>query len=52
MIEAGEVSARTLVKTLDGPDRWQRTDTTSLMRLARLGPRTANGWLASRQASS
>jgi hypothetical protein len=42
MIEAGEVSARTLVKTLGGPDRWQRTDTTSLIRLARSGPRTAN----------
>ncbi len=24
MIEAGEVSARTLVKTLDGPQRWLR----------------------------
>ncbi|MGL4441047.1 MAG: DUF4339 domain-containing protein [Bosea sp. (in: a-proteobacteria)] len=42
MIEAGEVSARTLVRTLGGPDRWQRTDTTSLMRMARLGPRTTN----------
>jgi hypothetical protein len=42
MIEAGEVSVRTLVKALGGPDRWQRTDTTSLMRLARSGPRAAN----------
>jgi len=42
MIEAGEVSARTLVKTLGGPDRWQRTDTTSLMRLARSRPRAAS----------
>jgi hypothetical protein len=42
MIEAGEVSARTLVKALGGPDRWQRTDTTSLMGLARPVPRTAN----------
>jgi hypothetical protein len=42
MIEAGEVSARTQVRTLGGPDRWQRTDTTSLMRMARLGPRTAS----------
>lgn len=30
MIEAGEVSARTLVKTLDGPQRWFRVDETAL----------------------
>jgi GYF domain 2 len=42
MIEAGEVSARTLVKTVAGQEAWQRTDTTSLIRMARLGPRTAS----------
>ena len=33
MIEAGEVSARTLVKTLDGPQRWFRMDETALLGL-------------------
>ncbi|MGL5445797.1 MAG: hypothetical protein ACRDBL_00635 [Rhabdaerophilum sp.] len=42
MIEAGEVSGRTLVRTLGGPEHWQRTDATALMGLARLEPRTAN----------
>jgi hypothetical protein len=32
MIEAGEVSARTLVKTLDGLQRWFRVDETALLR--------------------
>ncbi len=33
MIEAGEISARTLVKTLDGPQRWFRVDETALYSL-------------------
>lgn len=42
MIKAGEVSRRTLIRTLDGPKDWQRTDATPLMRLSRIGSRTAN----------
>jgi hypothetical protein len=42
MIESGEVSARTIVKTVTGPEAWLRIDATPLLDLARLEPRTAS----------